>query len=140
MSAWQLDNDYDRPIPRRLLEERGVPRAWFGFGKKAVAQDFESPVGARLRDIFFDQSGWSPRQESLYRLLHFVSLHGDRDRLLELARRNDKRALATLRDLHRETFLLCTALLAAHFERPVPGEAPAPWRGAAERRAAAGAR
>jgi len=38
MRPWALGNDYDRPIPRRLLEEIGVPRAWFGRTKKAITQ------------------------------------------------------------------------------------------------------
>ena len=37
MSAYQLHNDYDRPIPRRVLEEAGVPRALFGQRKKAAS-------------------------------------------------------------------------------------------------------
>lgn len=37
MRPWSLDGDYDRPIPRRLVEEAGVPREWFGQTKKAAA-------------------------------------------------------------------------------------------------------
>ncbi len=37
MAPYRLDNDYDRPIPRRLLEERGVPRASFGHSKQAAS-------------------------------------------------------------------------------------------------------
>lgn len=33
MKPWTLGNDYDRPIPRRILEEKGVPRESFGFKK-----------------------------------------------------------------------------------------------------------
>ena len=35
MKPWVLGTDYDRPIPRRILEERGVPRAAFGQVKRA---------------------------------------------------------------------------------------------------------
>lgn len=38
MKPWSLANTrYDRPIPRRILEERGIPRHWFGQAKRAVA-------------------------------------------------------------------------------------------------------
>ncbi len=33
MEPWRLGNDYDRPIARRLVEEAGVPRDWFGMEK-----------------------------------------------------------------------------------------------------------
>jgi hypothetical protein len=131
MKPWQLDNDYDRPIPRRILEERGVARAAFGHGKKAVAQDFESPVGNELRRVFFEHSGWNERQEAVYRgvnlglyfanrLLHFVRFQGDRSKLLRSAARSDKRALAKVRDLHRETFLVCVGLLADRYAKAEP--------------------
>jgi hypothetical protein len=36
MKPWRLGNDYDRPIPRRIVEEAGVPRGLFGQKKKAA--------------------------------------------------------------------------------------------------------
>jgi hypothetical protein len=36
MAPWRLDKPYDRPIPRRFLEERGVERGAFGQSKKAI--------------------------------------------------------------------------------------------------------
>ena len=33
MQPWSLGGDYDRPIPRRMLEERGIPRTTFGMSK-----------------------------------------------------------------------------------------------------------
>lgn len=33
MKKWQLNNSYDRPIPRRILEQLGVPRNSFGIEK-----------------------------------------------------------------------------------------------------------
>lgn len=33
MSPWRLGGDYDRPIPRRIIEEAGVPRGTFGRRK-----------------------------------------------------------------------------------------------------------
>jgi len=37
MKAWSLGTSYDRPIPRRIVEEAGVPRDWFGMKKRAVS-------------------------------------------------------------------------------------------------------
>jgi len=37
LRPWSLDHEYDRPIPRRLVEEAGVPRELFGQRKKAAA-------------------------------------------------------------------------------------------------------
>ena len=33
MKPWQLGNKYDRPIPRRIVEEAGVSREMFGIAK-----------------------------------------------------------------------------------------------------------
>jgi hypothetical protein len=37
LGRWSLRTTYDRPIPRRLVEECGVPRELFGMKKKAVS-------------------------------------------------------------------------------------------------------
>ena len=37
MRPYRLHNDYDRPIPRRILEDAGVPREIFGQKKKAAS-------------------------------------------------------------------------------------------------------
>lgn len=37
LSPWSVGTNYDRPIPRRLVEEGGVPRELFGIKKKAVS-------------------------------------------------------------------------------------------------------
>lgn len=37
MKAFSIGGDYDRPIPRRIMEEAGVPRELIGTGKKAVS-------------------------------------------------------------------------------------------------------
>src|SRR5690606_29255269 len=36
LAPWRLGNDYDRPIPRRIVEEAGVPRQLFGFAKSGL--------------------------------------------------------------------------------------------------------
>lgn len=37
MALWRLFNDYDRPIPRRIAEDAGVPREMFGMTKNGGA-------------------------------------------------------------------------------------------------------
>jgi hypothetical protein len=37
MQPWTLGNRYDRPIPRRLVEECGIDRSLFGMKKRAAA-------------------------------------------------------------------------------------------------------
>ena len=37
MQPWTLGNGYDRPIPRRLVEECGIDRQLFGWRKRAAA-------------------------------------------------------------------------------------------------------
>jgi hypothetical protein len=50
MRPYQVGGRYDRPVPRRIAEEAGVPRGSFGTEKKAAS-------------IVFDWGGlfWSPR-------------------------------------------------------------------------------
>ncbi|GMU63599.1 MAG: hypothetical protein AMXMBFR34_53620 [Myxococcaceae bacterium] len=127
MAPWRLGNDYDRPIPRRLLENRGVPRDAFGSSKRAVAQDYESPRGQALRRLFFDESAWTELEERLYRGINlglylarrgvdFIEAHGERGKM-PWAHTEAKRTLARVADLQRATFTLCTGLLAAKYAR-----------------------
>jgi hypothetical protein len=39
MVPWMMRNHYDRPIPRRILEEAGVPRKRFGMRKMNTSSD-----------------------------------------------------------------------------------------------------
>lgn len=50
MAPWRLGNAYDRPIPRRMVEETGVPRHMFGQSKKAVALPYKTTAG-RCTDL-----------------------------------------------------------------------------------------
>ena len=50
LARWALGTDYDRPIPRRLVEEVGVPREAFGRTKKAVTQPLW--LTEKLQDVF----------------------------------------------------------------------------------------
>lgn len=47
MRPWSLGGDYDRPIPRRIAEEAGVPRNVFGQEKRATA-----PLATNHDDLF----------------------------------------------------------------------------------------
>lgn len=128
MAPWQLKNGYDRPICRRILEERGVPREAFGWGKKAVAHDQESPQGQALRELFFDQSSWSPLTESVYRGVNFglyfggrsgsfVKHRGNRAKIVWSGRGDAKRVLSRWADLQRHTFLMTTGWLADRYAK-----------------------
>src|SRR5439155_7997926 len=45
MAPWRLGKIYDRPIPRRIIEEAGVPRGSFGTTKAFSAfYEFNSPA------------------------------------------------------------------------------------------------
>ncbi|KKM63489.1 hypothetical protein LCGC14_1510920, partial [marine sediment metagenome] len=39
MQEWSLGNRYDRPVPRRLVEEQGVPRHLFGMRKRVTVTE-----------------------------------------------------------------------------------------------------
>lgn len=56
MRPWSIGGTYDRPIPRRIGEDAGVPRALFGQIKLATVVEFPPPYlpyGAPLRRGFF---------------------------------------------------------------------------------------
>ena len=52
MSEWSIGGDYDRPIPRRILESRGIGRTEFGMKKRAVATFYDLPKNKTLRAEF----------------------------------------------------------------------------------------
>ncbi|ODU50765.1 MAG: hypothetical protein ABS92_02020 [Thiobacillus sp. SCN 63-374] len=56
MQTWRLNTHYDRPIPRRIAEEAGVPREMFGQVKLASIVHLPTPnvpVTPTLRAEFF---------------------------------------------------------------------------------------
>jgi hypothetical protein len=129
MAPWRLSNGYDRPICRRILEERGVPRGDFGWGKKAVAEDMESPRGEELRELFFKESKWSRLAEVLYRnvslglylsgrALTLLEQRGNRVKMMLNSGRGDgKHRLGRWVDLQKSTFLMATNWLAARYRK-----------------------
>lgn len=52
MQPWRLNNDYDRPIPRRILEQSGVTRNLFGMRKSAILTRQSLPTNSQLRNDF----------------------------------------------------------------------------------------
>jgi hypothetical protein len=54
MAPWTLNTTYDRPIPRRILEEAGVPRGTFAVRKKDTSHErpFPWPYSAEARKSF----------------------------------------------------------------------------------------
>ena len=54
MAPWRLNTGYDRPIPRRILEEAGVDRYLFGTEKAAVFNRYSRPANTSLRLDFED--------------------------------------------------------------------------------------
>ena len=60
MALWTLRNDYDRPIPRRILEEASLPRGSFAVRKKNTQSEaaFIWPYSPEARDCF---AGWLRR-------------------------------------------------------------------------------
>ena len=129
LAPWRLNNGYDRPICRRILEERGVPRAEFGWGKKAVAEDMESPQGTELRQLFFERTKWSRPGEALYRnvnlamylstrALTLLEQRGSRVKMMLNSGRSDgKHRLSRWVDLQKSTFLMATDWLASRYAR-----------------------
>lgn len=42
MKPWSVGGDYDRPIPRRILEEAGISRGSFAHRKRRVTPDYDN--------------------------------------------------------------------------------------------------
>ncbi|WP_298447386.1 hypothetical protein [uncultured Marinobacter sp.] len=52
MSGWSVGGDYDRPIPRRIVESAGIGRNSFGKKKRAIATFYDLPRNKDLRKEF----------------------------------------------------------------------------------------
>ena len=70
MRPWRLDSGYDRPIPRRILEEAGIPRDAFGTRTRAILDLETAPVTPAARRAFFawvrENTSLPARQVALY--------------------------------------------------------------------------
>lgn len=49
MEPYRIGGDYDRPVARRILEEKGVPREAFGYRKRVACSPV--PMGESLRSF-----------------------------------------------------------------------------------------
>jgi hypothetical protein len=131
LDPWRLGNEYDRPLARYLLESRGVARHEFGFGKRAVAQDYDAPQGRELRAEFFAATGWSELSERATRSLNlgiyfarravaFAQARGKRMAMMSLgqdATKNTLKRRGAAWDLRRQTFVYCVNALADRLAR-----------------------
>lgn len=57
MERWRLGGAYDRPIPRRIAEQAGIPRHMFGQRKQASVVEFPPPnipFDGLLREEYFE--------------------------------------------------------------------------------------
>jgi len=58
MLPWDLNNDYNRPICRRILEQAGIPRQLFGQQKKAASNLFSAGDECLTRGARLDYHRW----------------------------------------------------------------------------------
>jgi hypothetical protein len=63
LSRWDVPGEYTRPICRRIVEEAGVPREWFGMRKKAAS-------------VLFFQSTSFLTPQALAEYLPWLEAHG----------------------------------------------------------------
>lgn len=49
MGTYSVGGDYDRPIPRKILETRGVPRNMFGINKKGAGFNYRYDNLSRIK-------------------------------------------------------------------------------------------
>lgn len=71
MAPWRLNTrDYDRPIPRRILEEAGIPRDLFAGRKKAVVRTYTWPRNRALRRSFMAEVRARHRRGAGFVYLH----------------------------------------------------------------------
>lgn len=78
MAPWRLGNNYDRPIPRRVLETFGISRDAFGRRKKAMVTYYQFPFNKIIRKKFFDHlfSSTNISKSDLY--LHLLQARASR--------------------------------------------------------------
>jgi hypothetical protein len=101
MKPWRIGGDYDRPIPRRILEEAGISRTLFGVDKAASAAvllrssaalspasraDFESYLAGMPRPGRWRRHG----QRQLVKLRHRFRKSAVADALIPVSRRYDR--------------------------------------------------
>lgn len=71
MDPWRLNNDYDRPICRRIVESGGVARHLFGVKKHGILRTPRRPIDEQLRkryERYLDAAYGMGRTRALARL------------------------------------------------------------------------
>ena len=82
MEPWTLHNDYDRPIPRRIAEEAGVPREAFGMRKMNTSHEaaFLWPYSPEVEQDFtaylHKQGVFSPTSHQVWALRRATVVNG----------------------------------------------------------------
>jgi hypothetical protein len=116
LRPWSVGGDYDRPIPRRIAEEAGIPREWFGNAKAAMTHvyfRYDTHLDEASREDFrkfLESSRRGLRLGLRHRVLH---------RIYRLNRRANRGLEAMARRLGRQ--LTLTPLLDGRYRhRQVP--------------------
>ena len=65
MTPWRVGGDYDRPIPRRIVETAGIPRSLFGSQKKAAAIPYQGTGGTMPPREFLSEASYASFREFL---------------------------------------------------------------------------
>jgi hypothetical protein len=72
MSSWQVGGEYDRPIPRRIAEERGVGRDLFGQKKSVIMEYYtycrHPQLASEFRSFLSREQNFGWLKKSSYRL------------------------------------------------------------------------
>ena len=59
MMPWRVNDKYDRPIARRIVEEKGVPRQWFGQYKHGMGASYHFDTYKHMKNKISKSSGKS---------------------------------------------------------------------------------
>jgi hypothetical protein len=73
LAPWRLSDVYDRPIPRRILEDAGIPRGLFAGRKKAVVRAYTWPRNRALRTAFFAEVRARYGRSGVFVYLHHLA-------------------------------------------------------------------
>lgn len=92
MEPWSVGGDYDRPIPRRLVEEAGVPREMFGQRKSTTQfeETFSWPYRGDLQRSYADYLRRVGQEVPTVAWRRFLNLI-DRNFLLPIEERSPQR-------------------------------------------------
>jgi hypothetical protein len=79
LRPWRVNSDYDRPIPRRILEQKGVPRALFGTRKRNSSSFLHNHANYLTPASMHDFMQWlKQHQGEWFKQLRIPPFRGDR--------------------------------------------------------------